>query len=231
MMLPSPQCKGDRRYNQKDNRQMFSAIQSCWPPAPSQVQTTTGWKMKHIKVPRDHSIGECLVGLHEPSWWTGLQVNVADKDGPIDIPVKVRMVGVGGHLLFEHAGCEWTQQSGSWHSLTWPICSRMANCNILRLEISIETDRTDLYFSTRASYQELPDLSRLDSYLFVTEEGKPIGYWNGGVCTSGSRLEGMSASLGVDYRVVPPLAHVLASGWDDKQMHTLMGWSDKVHMT
>jgi len=51
------------------------------------------------------------------------------------------------------------------------------------------------------------------------------------VCTSGSRLEGMSPSLGVDYRVVPPLAHILTDGWDDKQMHTLMGWSDKVHMT
>ena len=197
---------------------------------PSQIQATTGWKMKHIKVPRDYSIGESLVGLHEPSWWTGLQVNIADKDGPLNLPVKVRLMAVGGNLLFEHAGCEWTQQSGDWHTLTWPISSRMANCSLIRLEISIESDRTDLYFSTRASYQELPDLSRRCSYLFVTEEGKPIGYWNGSSCTSGSRLEGMTPSYGVDYRVVPPLALVLTAGWNDTRTHTLMGWSDKVHM-
>lgn len=209
---------------------MFSNVADCWPPVPSQVQTTTGWKMKHIKVPRDHSIGECLVGLHEPSWWTGLQVNIANKDGPVDLPVRVRLVSVGGHLLFEHSDCEWIQQSGAWHTLPWPICSRMANCNILRLEISIDTDRNDLYFSTRVSYQELPDLPRLDSYLFVTEEGRPIGYWNGGLCTNGSRLEGLTPSYGVDYRVVPPLSLVLQSGWNDKQIHTFMGWSDIVHM-
>ena len=207
---------------------MLSDIRTCWPPNPGPSQPQTGTKT--ICVPIKNTVTESIAGLHEPAWWTGLRITTLNQPHP-EFLYRVRLIRGNGEPAFDAAPhlCEWIQRDGQLLPLPWPIPAIMATEMKLSVKITpVDSSPSDT-LCVILTFHEMPAVSPTEKFLFATEQGAIVQYWNGKTHMAGSRLGGKEPSWRTLHTIVPPMTRLLAAiPWNDGKPFCIHEWGELV---
>jgi hypothetical protein len=211
---------------------MLSDIQHHWPPS---FPDASGGEVVDPHVGHRSTVGqivgqqrEPLYELHEGAWWTGCRFAVPSEEPSRTIRCTIAMNS--GSEIFH----SWTQETGEWHPLPWPIPAAFAREYGLVLFVELaETVNPPVFLARRIAFQELPDMPRDQRYLFVDgDDGYLRAAWNGiqGVFARRSE-DGESAQWNASHILVPPMDY-LATGrpWSIDRTHSPDEWSTNANL-
>lgn len=211
---------------------MLSEIRTCWPPNPGPQQPQTGTKT--ICVPVKTTISESLIGLHEPAWWTGLRITTLNQNlmqTNSDFLYRVQFLRNNGENAFDTAPhlCEWIQQDGQLWPFPWPIPANMASEMKLLVKITpIDSTSSDT-LCVVLTFHEMSAVPPADKFLFATEQGAIVQYWNGRTHVAGSRLGGKEPAWRTLHTIVPPMTRLLSPvEWNDAKPFCAHEWGELV---
>jgi hypothetical protein len=78
------------------------------------------------------------------------------------------------------------------------------------------------------TFHELP---ATDKFLFATEQGAIVQYWNARTHVAGSRLGGKEPVWRTLHTIVPPMTRLLSAiPWDDKKPFCAHEWGELVSL-
>ncbi len=215
MMRPSKN-DGVTKQSHQAHTMMLSKI--TWPP---RDQTIEGYKhvIEEVSVEKEYAFS--LQSLHEGAWWKGFLMTSVPQ-AQIGVVLRRR----GGYVAFDTAEdkCKWTQESGIWTPLPWPIPAAMATEMGLYLDVSL---RVTAHLSMKASFHEVGKAR--DRFLFTDDDGVPIQHWDSARYVWGNPLAGTAPLWRTLYTVIPTMSR-LDCGWDDTKVFCIHNWNEIVPM-
>jgi len=168
---------------------MISQIRRNWPPKPLTVGTKT--QMSEGTV-----ITFPLTGMIEQGWWTGLRISTSKP-----ALFNVRIVGFPA---------EWTQHSGHFQRLFWPIPGGMDVTLEITCPAHMEVTLTACYHTA----------STRGDYVFTNTDGGAVFVWNGRCCRRGQDIKWRTI-----HTVIPPLA--LMDNWEERVV-CIHSWDERM---
>lgn len=176
------------------------------------------------------TITESMVGLHEPAWWTGLRITTLDQPHP-EFLYRVRLLRGDGELAFDAVPhlCEWIQRGGQLLPFPWPIPAIMATEMKLSVKITpVDAGPSDT-LCIILTFHEMSAIPPTDKFLFATEQGGIVQYWNGKTHVGGSRLGGKEPTWRTLHSIVPPMTRLLSTiPWNDAKPFCAHEWGELV---
>ena len=194
---------------------MLSDIRAQWPP---DLHPMIGYKQQPMvyKGPSRESLDD----LHDPAWFTGFRIASPTYKGTISI----RLLKRDGTLAFSLYQ-DIQAIVGTWTPFPWPIPAKMAST--MGLYVDIPGLDTHIY-SLRIAFQEMPQLSVHERYLFV-ENNEVHHCWNGRRKAWGNRVEGAEPVWRTLHTIVPTMAQLISEPWDDSKPFCIHEWNEHVN--
>lgn len=196
----------------------MNTLLANWPPVES---ASVGFKIEHIPL-RDRCILSLKgLGIHPYAWWYGCRFVSEEL---CEFRVSLRREDENGCLMGE----EWTQRTGEWRPLPWLLPGSLADSENVYLDVQPIGNATTSFFAATAAYIEMPSVQPLDRFLFVNEDGRPVGHWNHFRREFGTPEYGFEPVWKTIHTVIPPLQSILESSWRGTDVFCIHDWSEYV---
>ena len=203
---------------------MLTHIHKLWPPKPSEQQIETGTKTLHTRLGSE--VCESLADLHEPAWWSGVRIWA---NRPSDLQITLTKGDDSPVFDLAPETCTWVQASGEVRMLPWAIPAAMGSALNMKMKVSraIPSD-DDLFIVVTTYFHELPHMLPRDRYLYISENGTVIQYWDGKKRKDGTQERGVQPTWRTLHYVVPPT--YMLGNWDDHAVFCFHDWSERLSL-